>query len=352
MKALQNTLLWAVLLPALPVPALHAQQLLNGSFELTTQQCGYNLSNTAFNAAVSFASAYGFQNEVDVISGSCGSGAAYAGSRFIALYANNGSDSIALQFSQPLEPGSTYYLHFADRSDGAPLGLSPGRVQIGLSELPGRFGRLLHEAPAAFSSWTAHDVAFQPDAPYSYLTVTLASSAAAWVFVDGFELRCPAVELGNDTTLCRAEGLPLRLAASYDWHQWSTGSQEAEITATAPGWYWVEIRTGGCLLRDSILITEFDQQCDCPVFVPDAFTPNGDGINDTWMPQSSCAFAEYEALIYNRWGRPVFHTRQPAAGWGGLPDAADPGVYAYRIRYRFPFERQPAELRGMVQVFR
>ena len=55
------------------------------------------------------------------------------------------------------------------------------------------------------------------------------------------------------------------------------------------------------------------------VFVPDAFTPDGDGLNDVFKPTFKVDFVvtSYEFIIFNRWGEEVFHTTDPDEGWNG-----------------------------------
>ena len=62
-------------------------------------------------------------------------------------------------------------------------------------------------------------------------------------------------------------------------------------------------------------------------FAPNAFTPNGDGMNDTWKPEVKGAHL-YRLDIVDRWGRTVFSSTDPKEAWkaDGFPD----GTYAYK----------------------
>jgi gliding motility-associated-like protein len=57
------------------------------------------------------------------------------------------------------------------------------------------------------------------------------------------------------------------------------------------------------------------------IFVPNAFTPDGDGTNEVFLPEITGAL-EYEFLIFDRWGQVVFKTNDPNTGWNGLKDNA------------------------------
>lgn len=67
--------------------------------------------------------------------------------------------------------------------------------------------------------------------------------------------------------------------------------------------------------------------------MPDAFSPNGDGINDVYKAKSNYrAIATFEATIFNRWGHQVYEWTDPAGGWDG--HGADEGVYLVVVKAR------------------
>ena len=327
---------------------LASQTILNGGFELNSTDCGINLQNNTFNQAVPFVEAFGSQSEVDVLNGNCGFGPPAQGSDFIALYSNNGSDAVAMELSSPLEVGKTYILRFFDKN-GLGMNQPQSRVQVGLSGTADAFGDLLYEAPPARTDWTLREVVFQPDQPFNHITALIASPVETWVFLDGFEFICPDINLGPDTTLCRVEGVILEVeTARFDQVVWSDGSSGPELLVEAPGLYWAEGRSGGCAVRDSVVFSEFERNCDCKVFLPNAFSPNDDGINDVFLPKSPCEMSEYELLIANRWGQLVFQTQDPTQGWNGKSrqQAAQAGVYVYWVRYRFSYAAEAELTKG------
>ena len=80
-----------------------------------------------------------------------------------------------------------------------------------------------------------------------------------------------------------------------------------------------------------------EQHCiavSAAIQLPNAFSPNGDNINDTFTVGKGI-FQSFEMFIYNRWGTLVFHTNNPAVGWEGTfegqPAAA--GTYTYKITF-------------------
>ncbi len=80
---------------------------------------------------------------------------------------------------------------------------------------------------------------------------------------------------------------------------------------------------------------------DCNLYIPNAFTPNGDGNNDTWgiRVNERCELVEFTLRIVDRWGRKVFevddHERE--FWWDGTFDGTqlNSGVYVYQITARF-----------------
>jgi gliding motility-associated-like protein len=78
-------------------------------------------------------------------------------------------------------------------------------------------------------------------------------------------------------------------------------------------------------------------QPESEIYIPDAFTPNGDGKNDKYYPSFSYPPEEYLFVAYDRIGTKVFETKNPQDGWDGRLQngrAANEGVYGYYIRYK------------------
>lgn len=70
------------------------------------------------------------------------------------------------------------------------------------------------------------------------------------------------------------------------------------------------------------------------VFVPTAFTPNGDGLNDLLRPIGA-GIREIEYFgIYNRWGQLLFSTRQNGKGWDGRMNGTlqASGTYVWQVQ--------------------
>jgi gliding motility-associated-like protein len=92
---------------------------------------------------------------------------------------------------------------------------------------------------------------------------------------------------------------------------------------------------------------------ECQLFVPSAFTPNNDGKNDKFNPQTICPTEQFECLIYSRWGELIFKTTSQFNQWDGKYKGADcsTGIYVYSIKYKFP-SRQPKNAKGTITLLR
>lgn len=92
---------------------------------------------------------------------------------------------------------------------------------------------------------------------------------------------------------------------------------------------------------------------DYAYYGPNAFTPNGDGINDTWRPINNVVDIDrYELEIYDRWGRVVFSSTDPFQEWDGKAGGAlvPLGVYAYRAKMYDAIKGDKHNVNGHVTV--
>lgn len=101
----------------------------------------------------------------------------------------------------------------------------------------------------------------------------------------------------------------------------------------------------GCSATDTIRVELIHG-----VYIPTAFTPNGDGVNDSWILTGIGGYPQIEVIIYNRWGEVVFSSTgyiQPFAGlYQGEPMPV--GIYTYVIRLK-PGEKP---IRGSITLLR
>jgi gliding motility-associated-like protein len=156
----------------------------------------------------------------------------------------------------------------------------------------------------------------------------------------------PQIFAGNDTTVNTGNTVRLSPAYSQDVtaFNWAPsgglsctncatpmadvkGSATYRLTAT---------NQGGCVATDDITITSVCNGNNW--FVPNTFSPNGDGVNDVFYVRGKGVYNIHSLRIFNRWGQQVFEKRNfnandPAAGWDGKINGriADMDVYVYIV---------------------
>ncbi len=134
---------------------------------------------------------------------------------------------------------------------------------------------------------------------------------------------------------------------------WSTGSTTAITPVDHAGYYTVSASAPGlCPASASIRVVDV---CGSPVYAPNGFTPNNDGINDLWMPVwMANANATIEVLVFDRWGRTLFTAIGPDAAWDGTTEGSPvpDGVYAWRGHARDPAAALSRAISGHVTVMR
>ncbi len=132
---------------------------------------------------------------------------------------------------------------------------------------------------------------------------------------------------------------------------WSNNQTGASTTITEGGYYAVTFQ-GQCGEQvDSIFVE--DRDCTPRVFIPSAFTPNGDGVNDRFEVKGD-GISDYSIRIYSRWGSEVFYSTSMANAWDGTinGEPAPTGVYVYVVTIKgFQLSRVMVE-RGSLMLMR
>ena len=151
------------------------------------------------------------------------------------------------------------------------------------------------------------------------------------------------VELCEDSLKTFTYFAPGTPDCEYNWSVYLGGSvvklyqgEKLQLTYQKSGDYRLEVYSENELCESeteeySIQVIE----CRLPaVYIPNAFTPNSDGLNDIWIPKYSW-IAKFNLQIYNRWGQLIFETNQFDRGWDGTfcGMASPMGAYIYTIEY-------------------
>ncbi len=115
--------------------------------------------------------------------------------------------------------------------------------------------------------------------------------------------------------------------------EWNDGVRDAFRSFNSPGLYTASVINHGCLFKDSIYV-EGNQAC-CEVYIPNAFTPNGDGINETFVPVFSCLPESAEIFIYDRWGKLQLYDTYPFYQLKNWSPPRKNNIFSGQINYRF-----------------
>jgi gliding motility-associated-like protein len=184
---------------------------------------------------------------------------------------------------------------------------------------------------------------------------------AAFTLVDFVEVvENDLPQLPPDTVICKADDrIDLFIDEPDVIVAWSDGIAIDPIIAkryiiTKEGLYTATISNGFCTYVDSIEVTAVNCEI-CQLYVPNAFTPNGDGINEEFTVTPSCdtegELVSYFIKIFDRWGRKIFESDSPEVAWDGS-DAEHQGVYIYNIEvtYNNRTKTKTIQKRGTVKI--
>lgn len=141
--------------------------------------------------------------------------------------------------------------------------------------------------------------------------------------------------LPDEVALCSADQFEVDLTEIDEPVFWSDGYEGKRRVLDTPGLYGYGY--GACQDEIAEWITVGEKDCTCDVYIPTAFSPNGDGINDVFEVYIPCGYDTAQALnVYNRWGQEVFRSDGALSKWDGRVDgkeAAD-GTYVYQFTYQ------------------
>lgn len=134
------------------------------------------------------------------------------------------------------------------------------------------------------------------------------------------------------------------LAAHWDFNGAAVPSQEIDPVTrfAAEGEVLVTLEaTLSCGTVNVQRTIHMDDCSDsCTVWIPSAFTPDGDAHNDAWTWSGACAPEDFSMRVFNRYGEVIFSSTDPLRAWDGTYGGAQspPGVYSYRVGYRLPYQ--------------
>ena len=136
---------------------------------------------------------------------------------------------------------------------------------------------------------------------------------------------------GNSVQLLTQSNEPI---SSYRWeppaslNRTDIASPEANPAITT-SYQLTAVGVGGCIATRSVLVEVTE-----PLYIPSAFSPNADGLNDSWIIPNISSFPLAEVSVFSRWGELIFFSKGYAQPWDGTyrQEIVPIGVYTYQIR--------------------
>lgn len=165
----------------------------------------------------------------------------------------------------------------------------------------------------------------------------------------------PELNAGPDRTLIsggiitldvNAEGEGLQFSWTPDLYISNSTIEDPQVFPPVETLYRVNaISSDGCETSDEVVVKVMERMA-----VPNAFTPNGDGRNDTWRVPYLESFPDFELKIFNRYGQVVYQARNQEVNWDGRLNGKElpSGSYAYTI----DIKKYGPPLHGLIHLIR
>ncbi len=157
----------------------------------------------------------------------------------------------------------------------------------------------------------------------------------------------------KDTTICKGQDFVFDATTeNATGYLWNTGLIYPTKPVTDAGTYSITAYNECSVDKKTFTVTV--EECNCKVYVPSAFTPNGDYLNDRFKPWIKCYPKNYNFSIFNRWGQVIFKTSNTNAAWDGTIKSypADRGTYVWRVVYQDPNNKKMYQKTGTVVLIR
>ena len=150
--------------------------------------------------------------------------------------------------------------------------------------------------------------------------------------INVYQKTSPGARIAGENTVCL--NMPITLSAAKNSatdYLWNTGETTPFISANHAGNYNVTMTINSCIVKAAIELF----WGDCGAFIPSAFSPNGDGVNDQFGVASGFAARDFYMEVFDRWGNTVFITSNNTKQWDGTHNgkAVPSGAYSWILKY-------------------
>jgi gliding motility-associated-like protein len=194
---------------------------------------------------------------------------------------------------------------------------------------------------AVFIVTPHYDITVMVDPPYM----------GTVLFTDGYNGN--TYSTATSTTVTMAGSVEHNFIVSAEEY-WNFEKWTANVAAAQPD---AQLKQVTFTFNQTDTVIAHLQEEPYAVYVPNSFTPNGDGINDVFIPVGNAMDpANYHLLIFNRWGEVVFESTDLSQEWEGdvklgeyyVPDM----IYTYLLKAKSVHNTEPKEYKGSIHVFR
>lgn len=192
---------------------------------------------------------------------------------------------------------------------------------------------------------------------WNYVSYTITVNGCTDSLTDSTRIvPVPIVDLGLDTVLCKEDFYTLNVFTQGADYLWSDSSTSSFFRITDPGIHWVRVTNACGTFTDSVEVDYLDFACDA--FMPNAFTPEGNTVNDYFVPSLDTTVVKgIEFIIFSRWGNIIYTTKDlKTLGWDGTHNGAPApeGIYGYLLNLTLIREdtRVLKQIKGTVHLLR
>ena len=148
-------------------------------------------------------------------------------------------------------------------------------------------------------------------------------------------LDTPANFIPSTIGICLNTPNTVRTNTPFSQYLWSDGSRNDSLVIINTGDYWVRV-TDANQCTATAYFTAIEKQCVKGVFIPTAFSPNNDNLNDIFKATVFGELENFKLQIFNRYGQLIFETEEWNRGWNGtFRNTQQPiGAYVWVCKYK------------------
>lgn len=188
---------------------------------------------------------------------------------------------------------------------------------------------------------TSASISVSPTSSTNYSVVVSAGTCSDTAFASVIVNPSPVANAGTSVGITQGQSAMLTATGggNYSWSNGTIGSTNI-VNPNSTTQYCVFVtNVSGCVDSSCVIVYVKPIDCSDGVYVPNAFSPNGDNENDffqAYFVNISCV-KYFKIMIYNRWGEKIFYTNDPGFQWdGSYPEfTQNSAVFTYYMYVRF-----------------